>query len=261
MIPLSPLEERNGKMESTHSAMSVGANTLCVQQGIRSPMNQFEIQVPRHLAEWARHSLESGENILTRSNQGTLLHFRDSGVEFLVKTAMGTGPVRGAREATLQREHHAYQRMEGLAGIPRCYGLVEGQFLVLEYVHGSPFRDADFDDRGAWFEHLLRIIRSFHDRGVAHGDLKSKSNLLVTIGQEPCVLDFGTTVMRKRGWRPVNNALFEYCRQLDLNAWVKHKYHGRYEDASVEDARLLDYGRFESMLRRYRAWKKRRRQA
>ena len=53
----------------------------------------------------------------------------------------------------------------------------------------------------------------------------------------------------------------EYCRQLDLNAWVKHKYHGHYEDASVEDARLLDYGRFESMLRRYRAWKKRRRQA
>ena len=220
-------------------------------------MSQPDFQVPRFIPQWVENSLEQGQNILATSNQGTVLHFNQSGVEFLVKTAMGSGPVRHAREATLLREYSAYQKMQGIEGIPKCYGLVDGRYLVLEYIQGTHYRDAEFEDRDAWFASLLRIIRSFHERGVAHGDLKSKSNLLVTRKQRPCVVDFGTTVLYKRGLHPLNNALFEYLKRLDINAWVKHKYHGNYEAASPEDARLLDYSRFESLLRRYRKWKKR----
>jgi RIO-like serine/threonine protein kinase len=220
-------------------------------------MKQEEFHVPRFLPRWVKSSLSQQQNILATSNQGTILHFNESGVEFLVKTAMGTGAVRRARETTLQREYQAYLRMQGLEGVPRCYGMVDNRYLVLEYVHGSHYREAEFDDREAWFASLLRIIRSIHERGVAHGDLKSKSNLLVTREQRPCVIDFGTTVLYKPGLHPFNNTLFEYLKRLDINAWVKHKYHGRYEDASPEDARLLDYSRFESLLRRYRKWKKR----
>ena len=32
---------------------------------------------------------------------------------------------------------------------------------------------------------------------------------------------------------------------VDLNAYVKHKYHGRYEDVSGSDLELLDYSRIE----------------
>jgi len=220
-------------------------------------MTQTEFHLPRFLPQWVESSLAQQQNILATSNQGTVLHFRDAGVEFLVKTAMGTGAVRAAREATLQREYAAYERMRGLVGVPRCHGLVDGRYLVLEYVRGTPYREAEFDDRDAWFASLLTIIRSFHARGVAHGDLKSKSNLLVTRNQQPCVIDFGTTVLHRPGLHPLNNALFEYLKRLDVNAWVKHKYHGRYENASPEDERLLDYSRFESLLRRYRKWRKR----
>jgi RIO-like serine/threonine protein kinase len=220
-------------------------------------MQKDEFHVPRFLPQWVENSLLKEQNILATSNQGTILHFRESGVEFLVKTAMGTGAVRKAREATLLREYEAYQRMVGLEGVPRCYGLIDGRYLVLEYVHGCHYREAEFEDREAWFASLLKIIRSFHNRGVAHGDLKSKSNLLVTRDQRPCVIDFGTTVLHQPGMHPLNNTLFNYLKRLDINAWVKHKYHGRYEDASPEDARLLDYSQFESMLRRYRKWKKR----
>jgi predicted Ser/Thr protein kinase len=220
-------------------------------------MNQPDFQVPRFVPQWVESSLERQQNILATSNQGIILHFRDAGVEFLVKTAMGSGAVRRAREATLMREYQAYQRMQGVAGVPCCYGLVDERYLVLEYIHGSHYRNAEIEDRDEWFAALLKIIRAFHERGVAHGDLKSKSNLLVTRDQRPCVIDFGTTVMYKKGLHPLNNALFEYLKRLDINAWVKHKYHGRYEDASLQDARLLDYSRFESLLRRYRKWKKR----
>lgn len=213
-------------------------------------MTDFEL--PRHLDRWVEASLEGGNNILAESNQGTLLLFREAGMEFVVKTAVGGGLVRRARLATLRREYRAYRRMEGLEGVPRCLGMAGGRHLVLQYIHGQPYREADIPDREAWFAELLDVIRGFHERGVAHGDLKSKSNLMVTRAGHPCVLDFGTTVLHRRGFRPLNRRLFAYARQLDLNAWVKHKYEGRYEDASEEDRALLDYSFIERWLRRRR---------
>jgi len=218
-----------------------------------------DFQVPKHLPEWVEDSLSKGKNILATSNQGTILMFREAGLEFVVKTAMGKGGLRRARQATLLREHQAYTRLGGVSGVPKCYGLVADRYLVLEFVHGVAYRDAIIEDREAWFGKLLGIIREIHDRGVSHGDLKSKSNLVMSSDGQPCVIDFGTTVIRKKGFHPFNSRMFEYARQLDINAWVKHKYHGRYEDASGPDRDLLNYSPFETFLRRYRKWKKSRR--
>ena len=215
----------------------------------------FDFRVPKFIPQWADGCLERGENILATSNQGTILLFQEAGMEFVIKTAMGTGPARRARQATLERECEAYSRLKGIEGVPRCYGMVADRFLVLEYVNGKPYREAEFKDREAWFRQLLATLRNIHARGVSHGDLKSKSNLMMTSRGKPCVLDFGTTVLEKKGFHPINNRMFEYLKQLDLNAWVKHKYHGRYEDASEKDRQLLDYSFSESVLRKYRKWK------
>jgi RIO-like serine/threonine protein kinase len=217
-----------------------------------------EFPVPSNLPAWVEDSLERGENILEESNQGTVLLYREDGHEFVVKTAMGRGAALRTRQATLQREWRAYQRLEGVRGVPNCHGMVADRYLVLEYVRGTPYRDAEFSDRNAWFDGLLSILREIHARGVAHGDLKSKSNLLVTVDGLPCVLDFGTAVVRRDGFHPVNHRMFEYLKRLDINAWVKHKYHGRYEDASDVDRALLDYSLSESLLRKYRQWRDRR---
>ena len=201
---------------------------------------------------WIERSLERGENILAVSNQGTVLHYRAEGLDWIVKTAMGSGLLRKARERTLQREFRAYRRMQGLAGIPRCHGMIDGQFLVIDFIRGTPYREARFEDRERWFREFLDIIRAFHSRGVSHGDLKSKSNILVTDEQKPCVIDFGTAFMQEPGFHPVNNRLFEHGRRMDINAWVKHKYHGRYEDIEGEDLELLDYSFIEYWVRRLR---------
>ena len=200
--------------------------------------------------QWIEDSLERQENVLAVSNQGTLLHYREDGLELVVKAAMGTGLVRRLRERTLLREYQAYRRMEGLEGVPKCYGLVAGHYLALEFVHGVPYREAQWKDRDRWFREFLAVLRSFHDRGVSHGDLKSKANILVTADEKPCVIDFGTAFVRKPGFHPVNNRLFEHGRRMDINAYVKHKYHGRYEDISGEDLELLDYSRLEYLVRR-----------
>lgn len=202
--------------------------------------------------QWIERSLQRRENILAVSNQGTLLEYQDTGQHLVVKAAMGRGMLRKVRERTLLREYQAYQRMDGLAGVPQCFGIIDGRYLVLEYIHAKPYREAMWTDRESWFEELLVILRSFHQRGVSHGDLKSKSNIMVTADEKPMVIDFGTAFLQKPGFHPLNNYLFEHGRRMDINAWVKHKYHGRYENIAGADLELLDYSRIEYLVRKFR---------
>lgn len=208
--------------------------------------------IPDDLQQWIESSLESGRNILATSNQGIVLLFEGDGLKLIIKSAMGRGPVRKARQATLEREYAAYQRLQGVVGVPSCYGLLVQRYLLMEFIDGTTYREAIWQDRDAWFTGLLEVIRAFHARGVSHGDLKSKSNMIVGRDQMPYIIDFGTTFLHKEGFHPINNRLFEYGKRLDINAWVKHKYHGRYKDASEEDRKLLDYSKLEYVVRKLR---------
>lgn len=208
------------------------------------------ISQPRFI-QWVERSLAQRENILAVSNQGTVLLFKGDGLELVVKTAMGGGLLRMARQKTLLREYEAYQRLGGLEGVPACHGLLARRYLVLDFVRATPYRDATWADRAAWFDACLALLRAIHERGVSHGDLKSKSNILVTENEKPCLIDFGTAFLRKPGFHPLNNRLFGYGKRLDINAWVKHKYRGRYEDISEQDRKLLDYSRLEYLVRRF----------
>lgn len=208
--------------------------------------------IPDDLEQWIESSLASGSNILDTSNQGIVLLFEGNGLKLVIKSAMGRGAVRKARQATLEREYAAYQRMQGVVGVPACYGLLAGRYLLMEFIDGTTYRHASWQDRDAWFAELLEIIRAFHARGVSHGDLKSKTNMIVGFDQKSYIIDFGTTILYKDGFHPINNYLFEYGKRLDINAWVKHKYHGRYKNASEEDRQLLDYSKLEYIVRKLR---------
>lgn len=213
---------------------------------MKTLINQPEIR------QWIQRSLQQQENILAISNQGTLLHYQGDGLDLIVKTAMGSGLALKVRQKTLLREFGAYRRMAGLRGVPECYGLLDGRYLVIEFIRGTPYRQANWTHRDKWFRNFLEILQSIHARGVIHGDLKSKSNILVTEDEKPCIIDFGTTVLHKPGFHPLNHWFFEYGRRLDINAWVKHKYLGRYADASESDREMLNYSRIEYLARKIR---------
>ena len=208
--------------------------------------------LPAGLENWIESSLASGSNILATSNQGIVLLYEGEGRKLVIKSAMGRGPVRRARQATLEREYEAYRRLQGVKGVPACYGFLSGRYLVMEFIDGTPYREATWQDRDQWFAELLEVIQAFHARGVSHGDLKSKTNMIVGADQKPYIIDFGTTFVHRDGFHPVNNYLFEYGKRLDINAWVKHKYHGRYRNASEADRKLLNYSKLEYIVRKLR---------
>jgi len=206
----------------------------------------------QQLIAWIEDSLKSGKHLLATSNQGTLLLFQQNGKQCVIKAAMGKTAVYKARLATLRREYQAYQKIKGVKNTPLCYGFLARKYLILEYIEGCPYRQANWDDREQWFSQFKQTLSEIHQRGVAHGDLKSKSNIIVTSEQRPCIIDFGTAIIYKPGWHPINHWLFNFACRIDRNAWVKHKYYGNYAAASETDSQLLQYSFLEKILRKTR---------
>jgi len=61
-------------------------------------------------------------------------------------------------------------------------------------------RHATIRDSKRFNAELFGIIATIHERGVAHGDLKRKDNILVTPDWYPYLIDFGVSTVRKTGF-------------------------------------------------------------
>jgi serine/threonine protein kinase len=137
----------------------------------------------------------------------------------------------------LRREHAVYERLAGIPGVPRTFGLIDSEYLALEYVPGPSLREHEprLRDRAAFFAQLLATLEAMHGAGVAHADLKRKDNIIVAAGERPFLIDFGIAARRGGSW--LGRAWFEHQRQADYNAWIKLKY-GRRIDAAEAAAVL-----------------------
>jgi len=144
------------------------------------------------------------------------------------------GPLAGLWRSLLEREQAVYEQLDGIAGIPRSFGLIGGG-LALEYVAGPSLRDHDalLADRDDFFVKLFATLKAMHSAGVVHGDLKRKDNIIVGAGERPYLVDFGIAVRRSATSSLWNRCVFEPLKQMDYNAWVKLKY-GRRIDPEAE---------------------------
>jgi RIO-like serine/threonine protein kinase len=201
------------------------------------------------LLQWVRDRVKTKSNIFDRGSQGHVYLYEGNGQRLILKTPTGWGLSRLIRWLMLRNEYRAYSRLSDMRGIPRCYGLLDGRYLVLECIGGAPVRRARITDRGMFFETLLGLIKEMHNAGVAHGDLKKKDNLLVVEGRTPCVIDFGVAVVWKPGFAPINHYLYNLARKFDFNAWVKLKYERNYKNMTDEDAEYYDRTIVETVSR------------
>ena len=201
------------------------------------------------LLEWIKRSIKTRTNIFSCGYQGNVYLYEGKGRRLIIKAPIGWGLGRIIRRAMLRNEYRVYSRISGVSGVPRCYGLLDGCYLVLEFIDGVPVRNAQITDSGVFFETLLQLIKDLHKAGVAHTDLKKKDNLLVIEGHTPCVIDFGVAVIRKSGFAPVNHYLYNLARKFDFNAWIKLKYDGRYENIFEQDREYFNWTVVEKVSR------------
>ena len=201
--------------------------------------------------------ISNGEQLAHGGYQGKVHTGHVGEKNLLIKSAAGTGIIAWLNRRMLQREYIIYRRLTGISGIPHCYGFFMGRYLVLENVESKTLRHATISDRSVFFTEMLATIKAIHERGVAHGDLKRKDNILVTDDSRPCLIDFGVSVFRKPGFHPFNHFRHGFSHQHDFNAWVKHKYDRKFQDISPEDAQYHRPLRIERIARVIkRAWLK-----
>lgn len=178
---------------------------------------------------------------------------------YVVKTARGPFFWRRLGERTLRREHAIYERLRDVQGVPYCPGLLDNKHLVLEYIPGDSYRQRQhtLDDRVLFFNRFLKTIKDMHAAGVAHGDLKRKDNFLVGPDERPFVIDFGLARIRPDPGRRMGRMLFEWVKQYDYNAWIKHKYLTRVDNIAPEDSGYYKPMKLERIARSIRVfWQK-----
>jgi len=193
--------------------------------------------------------VQGGKQLETRGYQGNIHTGQVGEHEILIKSAAGRGVVAWLNRWMLRREYLIYRRLAGISGIPHCYGFFLGRYLVLENIAAQTMRHATITDRELFYTEMLTTIKAIHERGVAHGDLKRKDNILVTRDSRPCLIDFGVSIFRKPGFHPFNHFRHSFSHQHDFNAWVKHKYDRKFEDISAEDAKYHKPLRIERIAR------------
>lgn len=192
------------------------------------------------LEEWIENSLRDNTHTLAAGYQGKTLIYKDGDQPLVIKVPHGRGIVKLIHRHMMKREYLVYQHLGDIEGIPNCLGLINNTYLILEYVDGKPIRNKRPNDPVQYFSQLFNYIKNLHSNGVVHLDLKKKDNLLVTENDQPCLIDFGTAIIKKRGFHPVNNYLFNIGKKFDYNAWVKHKYH---DDKNISDEDATYYQR------------------
>lgn len=203
----------------------------------------------KDLLEWIRWSVKTRSNIFSRGNQGYVYMYKGNGRRLILKAPAGWGVTGWFHRLMLRNEYRAYSRLSEVRGVPHCYGLLDCRYLVLEFIDGIPARKATIEDRGKFFVTLLNLIKELHKRGVAHGDLKKKDNLLVVEGRAPCVIDFGVAIVRKSGFSPLNGYLYNLAEKFDFNAWLKLKYGRKFKNIADEDREYFNWTLVEKAAR------------
>jgi len=189
------------------------------------------------LTDWVNEHLDSEAVSLSAGYQGKTLLYSENGHQLVIKVPLGNFLTRPVNLALLRHEYRIYQQLQGMDSVPVCYGMANEQLLVLEFIEGFTIREKRPDTNSDYYVKLFAAIEQMHQRGVGHFDLKRMENLLVDKNNEPKIIDFGVSVLRKGGFHWLNQYLFKLAKQFDFNAWARHKYNKDMESMSLEDSR------------------------
>jgi tRNA A-37 threonylcarbamoyl transferase component Bud32 len=201
------------------------------------------------LREWLKDKSAREAALLSVGYQGSVYLFERNGKRWVVKRA-GTGLFTSwLHRLMLHREAAVYARLSSVIGVPQSLGMLDDEWLILEYISGEPLRQARYElkDPDTFYTHLHQVITDIHAAGVVHGDLKRKENILVTAAELPCVLDFGTALQRDGAL--LDRVLFNTVARADFNAWIKVKYANDYTGISPLDSEWYRPSLFEMVLR------------
>ena len=158
----------------------------------------------------------------SRRNPDVLL-VEHRGEQLVVKDFAPRGPLvralLGPRIAA--REARAYQQLAGHPAVPGFRGWIDRLAFALEYRPGRRLsRRLAGTLPDDFLPRLEAALDDMHARGVAHLDLRHRSNVLVGADGRPIVIDFGSAVCVRPGGLAAR-ALLPLLTRIDRGALDK----------------------------------------
>ncbi|MFO7899845.1 MAG: RIO1 family regulatory kinase/ATPase [Planctomycetota bacterium] len=144
------------------------------------------------------------------------------------------------------REFRIYERLRGLAGVPRACKRIDRDGFLVEYVDGvAPTRKKlrrglDMDE--AYYRRCRELIARLHARGVVHLDLRSAKNFLLVGDDRPYIVDFASALYIPR-WVPFQRRLIRLLGSFDRAGLLKLKQKLAPDQMTDDERRRL--ARFE----------------
>jgi serine/threonine protein kinase len=122
-----------------------------------------------------------------------------------------------------KRERRAWQALDGHPAVPRFLGVIDRLAFAVEYrpgrtlfgVWGQPLAEG-------FLGQLEAALGEMHRRGVAHLDLKNRTNVLCDEHGRPVLIDFGSAVVFRPGSAPARCLLplFAWFDRRALHKWL-----------------------------------------
>jgi hypothetical protein len=120
-----------------------------------------------------------------------------------------------------RREARAYRALEGHPSVPRFRGWIDPLAFAVEYRPGRLLSRSLADALPPDFvARLEEAVRGMHARGVAHLDLRHRSNVLAADDGTPVLIDFGSAVCFRPGG-PGARWLLPWLARVDCGALAK----------------------------------------
>jgi predicted Ser/Thr protein kinase len=170
--------------------------------------------------------------------------FRQNGTSFIVKDNHYTKFFYRYTVGwfLLRREARIYSRAEGLECIPRCYGRLDRDALVLEEVEAIPLKRAAAKELpGDFFRNLEACIEDLHRRGIVHLDLRQGGNVLLTPEGKPKLVDFESSLFLGSS-RLLRALLLPFFAWVDRSAILKLRLNYCPDEVTEEERKR--YRRF-----------------
>jgi predicted Ser/Thr protein kinase len=141
----------------------------------------------------------------------------------------------------LKREARALQALRDVPFVPQFFGRVDRHAIAMQYIEGTPIADFKMGELPAEvFPRVQAAIDAIHARGVSHGDLKRRSNLLVTPQNDIMLIDFAAATIGKRRFRPFSNWLQGQMARIDDKSLPRIKKFAAPELMTEEDRFKLE---------------------
>jgi predicted Ser/Thr protein kinase len=141
----------------------------------------------------------------------------------------------------ISREAKTLQALKGTPGVPEYFGKVDRHAFAMEYIEGTPvadFQEGELDP--VVFPRVQEVIDEIHRRGVSHGDLKRRSNLLVTPDKKVYLIDFAAATIGNRTGRFFSNWLQKKMAEIDDKSLAKIKKFAAPELLTEDDLYKLN---------------------